>query len=225
MKPNSIFLVKVWPVGVRAAHWSMAAGFVVLMVTGWILDSGRYLGEAPVDFHYLAAYLLLAGLALRLWVLATHPAVGSWRALWPSAEQLRAVPAMVKFYLSFGRLDPPRWFAHNPFWAPLYLVWILALVIQAGLGIALIQGWGELAAVQRWHAGLAQALVAVFGFHVVAVVLHELKVRRCDVSAMIHGFRVFDLPPVDASAGDSRTAQVVRLTPRGSADREGGDEG
>ncbi len=222
MKPNSIFLVKVWPASVRVAHWLVAGGFLVLMTTGWILRSGRYLGEAPADFHVLASYPLLAGVALRIWVLVAHPAVGGWRALWPSADRLRAVPEMLKFYLSFGRLDLPRWFAHNPFWAPIYLLWILALAAQAGLGVVLLQGWGEDAVVRAWHAGLAEVLVAVFGFHLVAVVLHELRARRCDVSAMIHGWRVFDLPPLEGTEQTPPKARVVRFEPRADSSRAGG---
>ncbi len=214
IKPNSIYRVKVWPAALRLAHWLMAGGFVVLMATGWLIASGRYLGEAPVDFHYLAAYLVLAGLGIRLWLLFSHPALGNWRALWPSREQWRAVPAMVKFYLSFGRLDLPRWFAHNPLWAPIYLLWIALLVGQAGLGVALIQDWGPDVAIRSWHAGVAQLLIALFGFHLVAVVLHELRGRRCDTSAMIHGYRVFDLAPLDPAQLPDSGGQVVRFEPR-----------
>lgn len=221
IKPNSIYLVKVWPAGVRAAHWLLAAGFVVLMTTGWIMASGRYLGEAPVDFHYLAAYLLLAGLVLRGWLLVTHPAVGNWRALWPSAGQWRAMPAMLRFYLSLGRSELPRWFAHNPLWAPVYLVWMLLLAAQAGLGLAAIQGWGEADAVLDWHEGLAQILVALFGFHLLAVVLHELRGRRCDTSAMVHGYRVFDLPPVESDSAFGEDARIIRFEPRTRGRRDG----
>lgn len=198
MKSAQIQRVKVWPGWLRAAHWLIALPVLVLMVTGWILSSGMYVGRAASDFHFIAAWVLIVGLALRVSRMVVGVGPERIGALIPSKRSLSAMAEMLRFYLRFGRGPLPRWYAHNPFWGPWYLLLLALLVFQTVSGLMMMQGFGDPSAeMGAWHIVAARWIVLLSVLHVVAVVIHDLRGLGCDVSAMIHGHRVFEVPAVD----------------------------
>lgn len=101
---------------------------------------------------------------------------------------------MLRFYVSFGRTPLPRWYAHSPFWAPLYLLLFFVLLIQIISGFLIGSGqYTLLVDLHRLH-DLNAGIIAVFTVtHVISVFLHDLKAGSSDISAMIHGYRIFNI--------------------------------
>jgi len=51
--------------------------------------------------------------------------------------QLAALREALRFYSALGRGQLPTYYAHNPFWAPLYLVLFVLLTVEVATGLAL----------------------------------------------------------------------------------------
>jgi len=216
---DRIQLVEVWPGTIRAAHWLIGLGTLVLMVTGWLVASGQYVGAAARDFHLLAAWAFAAGLVLRVWLLFAGGGVAGWRDLIPDVMQRQNAWLTLRFYLSFGRAELPRWYAHNPLWGPIYLLVLALLCAQAVTGFLLSYnvatgGFDTLAA----HASMARFVVMFTLLHVAAVVLHDLRGRTAEISGMISGYRIFEARQVNVE--NSPRVQAASRDPRRTTSRE-----
>ncbi len=187
--------VSVWSAPLRAAHWLMAAATIALLLTGWLMSVAPDLYDAARDYHFVTGYVLIFALALRLWLLWRGGGADGWRDLLPKPGYTRAAVEMLRFYLSFGRSSLPRWYAHNPLWAPVYLAWILLLVAQAAMGLAMKGGLFDTLLLEDLHALGAKTIAVVAAAHVVAVVLQDWRGEGSDVSAMISGYRIFPIHP------------------------------
>jgi Ni/Fe-hydrogenase 1 B-type cytochrome subunit len=192
---DGIKRVAVWSAPLRAAHWLMAAATIALLLTGWLMGVAPDLYEVARDYHFIAGYVLIVALALRLWRLCLGSGADGWRALLPRPGYARAALEMLRFYLSFGRASLPRWYAHNPLWAPVYLAWILLLVAQAALGLAIQADLSDTLLLEDLHALGAKAIAIIAGAHVVAVILQDWRGEGSDISAMISGYRIFPIHP------------------------------
>ena len=184
--------VAVWSGWLRLAHWALAAATLLLIATGWLIGHTPSVAEAAVDMHYLGASVLIFALGLRLFLgLAGHGAE-RFEHLLPRESELDAMRASLLFYLSLGKAPRPNWFAHNPVWKPLYLVWFLVLILAA------LSGWvmpdmpivGRIY-LPRLHVWLADLVLVLTVAHVYSVVLQDAKGQSADVSGMINGHRYF----------------------------------
>ena len=123
----------VWPAPLRLSHWLMAASSSGLWLSGWLLQHVPALHLESRDAHLFLAWLLMPALALRLVLLFTgRGSAAGWRDLLPTRWQ--GVRDTLRFYVTLGQLPLPRWYAHNPLWAPLYLLLFLVLLGQIGSG-------------------------------------------------------------------------------------------
>lgn len=173
----------------RLAHWLMTVSVLALLASGWLLYQDTRLGPAAREVHYLAGYVLVVALLLRLHGLLLGAGSAHWRDCIPLGQG-RAVMETLRCYLSLGRSPPPRWYAHNPLWGPTYLLLLALLVVQV------LSGFGRegaaLAALSQAVHGPVSRIVGVWvALHVIAVFLHEIKGTGGDVSAMINGHRCF----------------------------------
>ncbi len=203
--------VLVWPGSVRVTHWVLAASTLVLIATGWLLQTGLVgsdeLHELLADgLHRPAGHLFALALAVRLLLLFAGSRVARWRALIPDAVGREGIRDTLRFYSRVGSSRPPRYYAHNPLWGLLYLVFFGLAAAQAVTGLAL-----ELDAVRALlraeepallslHGRLAQWLLVWSVFHVATAVLHDWRGQGSDTSAMISGYRIFvpERPATDA---------------------------
>lgn len=116
---------------------------------------------------------------------------------WPKPKM---IGEMMLFYITFGRSALPRWYAHNFMWVPLYFILFGVLVLQAISGVMMIYDVFILSIyppdLHRFLSGLIFWFVV---FHIYAVILHDMKSKHADISAMISGERYFkadlDIPP------------------------------
>ncbi len=191
MVNESIQRVAIWSGRLRFAHWLMASASIVLLLSGWLSPRAPALAVPLRDAHVIAGYGLVLALLLRGYLLLFGRAAEHLRDLLPRGLQLRAAGQTLRFYLSLGRAPLPAWYAHNPFWSPLYLVLLAMLSWQALTGLALEHVFDAGLRSWRWHTALAEPIAIVIALHVAAVFVHDLKGSGGDTSAMISGYRCF----------------------------------
>jgi Ni/Fe-hydrogenase 1 B-type cytochrome subunit len=121
---------------------------------------------------------------------------------------------MARFYSALSSRPLPGYYAHNPLWAPLYLVAFVLLAVSATTGLMLefpfLQSvaHADEPAVLRLHGRLMEWILVWSVFHVAAAVLHDWKGQGSDTSALISGYRLF---PVERQAGPSTGVVEVPL--------------
>jgi Ni/Fe-hydrogenase 1 B-type cytochrome subunit len=209
---SGIKRVLIWGGWLRASHACIAFSVPVMLVTGWLIADSPSLSDLALDLHYLGAAVLLSGLIARAVLLVAGRDNERWQALVPANTELSAIVATLRCYISFGRMALPAWYAHNPLWKPLYLLTYLALVMLMATGAAMPKVSIALGFyVPDVHAFWAQVMLWLTVLHIASSILHDYKNQAADVSAMINGFRVFQ---VDGSRGDgpeSRVHQAVSV--------------
>ena len=193
---QAVSLTPVWSLRLRWAHWIGALAVLGLIATGWLLRQAPALFQATRDYHLLLAYVLMVGLGLRFWLLFAGRTAEHWRDLIPRPMQWQAVTATLRFYLSLGHASLPRWYAHNPLWGPLYVLFFLLLMLQIVTGCVWL--WGQVeagSAVIVIHRAVATAVAMFTLLHILAVVLHDARGDSADISGMLNGKRLFHMPP------------------------------
>ncbi|MEO5343273.1 MAG: cytochrome b/b6 domain-containing protein [Gammaproteobacteria bacterium SHHR-1] len=211
MTPEPIQRLPIWDGWLRFSHALIGLACLALLVSGWLMRYAPSLTETAIDYHYLSAALLVFALCIRLALAISSDPVQGARALLPQRNEWPGMVAMLRFYLSLGRAPLPRWYAQNPLWRPIYLlIYLLLLVLALSgglmgdrlvlLGIYLPSLHRELASVMFWLILL----------HLLAVILHDLRGKNSDISAMVHGQRCFsiDRPNVELPA------QPVSISPQ-----------
>ena len=214
---NDFQRVSVWSQWMRLAHWSIALSVLTLTATGWLVARAPSVAAGAADLHGYAASVLMAGLALRIWLLFSDRSVGGWEALVPARANLPAMKQMLMFYLTFGKMPLPNWYAHNPLWVPLYALLYLFLVVMAMTGIFMEEH--PLVAriyLPSVHSDFAAIIAGITMVHVITVVLQDIKGKRGDVSAMLNGYKLFETQKPDQPG-------FMKQSPRVSIDAIGRD--
>ena len=191
MNTDPIRYVPIWSGWLRAAHWLIATGVLFELFSAWTLGQGAADPGFWRDWHVIVGQLVALALLLRIALLFV-PGSSHWRALLPKRGQWRIMLHTLRFYLSLTRAPLPAWYAHNPLWAPVYLLVVLLLVACVASGFLHDSAY-RLFGVQTdtLHAGLGKALALFSLFHVIAATLHDWKGDGALVSAMLSGKRYF----------------------------------
>jgi len=194
---------RVWSLPLRWCHWSLAAATCVLLLTGWLMAWAPERAHRVSDIHYAAAALLVAALAVRLGLLFTGGETDTWRALWPTRHRLEQGGNVLRSYLTLGRIPLPRWYAHNPLWAPMYLLLFMALAAQVVTGGLLLEDITRMAgvSVRELHRIGWRLLLGFTLAHTVAVFFHEAKGHgSAEISGMVDGQRCFTVARTDPTS-------------------------
>lgn len=139
-----------WNWGYRIDHWVRVFVLIVLTVSGFYLQSpwgetsGPYTPNqwpmmAWMRFaHFVAAYLLILGLVVRVYLAFNSKFDADWRdfGIW---RNLRDIPDIAAYYL-FAKPGHKKYRRYNPLQALTYLFWVVLLVVQALTGFALYRG-------------------------------------------------------------------------------------
>ena len=211
--------ILVWSGWHRLAHWSIALSVLVLIATGWLIKSAPAVARSASDYHDMASVGLILGLALRLGLLLFGSRVAQLEALIPARADLNTNNLTLKFYVTLARSPIPKWYAHNPLWAPVYLLLLLVLAVQVASGL-LMEAHPVLLGfyLPAVHDDWATVILVFTVVHVVAVVLHDAKGTASDVSAMINGHRIFVVEDVEGMPGGKvQTVSLDRVGGRRSA--------
>lgn len=173
----------------------MVIAVIGLLGTGWLLQNVQQYFQIALDYHYILAYALSSALGLRLYLLASSPAsVASWHDLVPTRLGLEKALTMLRFYVSVGRTPLPRWYAHSPLWAPIYLLLFFLLLLQIITGFLLgARQYTLLINLGSLHNINSTIIASFTAVHTISVFLHDLKAGSSDISGMIHGYRIFTI--------------------------------
>lgn len=184
--------VPVWSGWLRVAHWALAGATLLMLVTGWLIANAPTVAAGAAEVHYLGAAVLVFGLALRLFLGFAGKGAERLEHLVPKLSEMTGLRNSALFYLSLGKAPLPNWYAHNPLWKPIYLVWFALLALSALTGWLMpdtpVVGVFYLPRVHQW---MANAVFVVTLAHVYSVVLQDLRGQAADTSAMINGHRYF----------------------------------
>lgn len=186
--------VVVWSGWLRVSHAALALATLVLLATGWLLSSSPTLARSATDIHYLAASILIAALALRVFLGFFGKGAERFEHMLPRRSEFAAIGASFLFYLTLGKAPLPNWFAHNPLWKPIYLILFMLLALSALTGWVMpeIQVVGRLY-LPRVHGWLSNAIWIVTLAHLFSVVLQDVKGGSADVSGILNGQRCFSI--------------------------------
>lgn len=184
---------EVWSGAIRLAHGCLLASVLTLMVTGWLVNHAPLLAQSSSEIHHFVAAFFTVSLGFRLLLLFLDKNSGHWKRMiqgWPKPAM---VGEMMLFYITFGRSKLPVWYAHNFMWIPLYFLLFAVLMLQAIVGVMMIYEVVLLGVfpedVHHFLAGLVFWFVVL---HIYAVVLHDMKSKNANISAMINGYRYFE---------------------------------
>jgi cytochrome b len=176
----------VWDLPVRIFHWLLVAAFVGAFVT-------NKMGVAYFGWHVLCGYAVIVLVAFRIvWGI-----VGTRHALFRNF--VRGPVETLQYVGSMFRGRPRAYAGHNPLGALMVVVLLLALGIQAALGlfgndeivnVGPLYGYVSDALSLRLtslHRHLFYWIAAAIGLHIAAVLAHRVLHGERLVKAMISG--------------------------------------
>lgn len=173
------------------------------------MSKDSILATAASDLHYLLCGLLLPALLARLYLLFFGKGTDHLTDCEPNGLRLIQAWQVIRFYLTLGKAPLPKWYSHNPLWGPIYIALFLMLTLVTISGLLLLNGWHLLGPISM--SDLHQfCYLCILGFtllHLPAVFSHDLSGKSGDISAMVNGFRVFEVSEKPAD-----TPQTVSLS-------------
>lgn len=191
----------IWSGRLRVLHWTLALTTLVLLATGWVLSADytplmANLRRLHIGAGILLSLALTARLVLLVWGRGAEHARDFRMAL-------RGVSDMLRFYITAGRAPVPAYYAHNPLWAPLYLLLFAVLTLQVASGLAwsyagetdpeyyLALPWLLGRTLPEWHHAGYRVISVYTLTHIIAVGWHDWKGTGSEISAMLNGHKIF----------------------------------
>lgn len=166
--------ILVWDAPVRVFHWLMVASFAGAWLTA---ESERWR-----LLHVTLGYTMVGLVAFRIvWGL-----LGTRHARFSSF--VRSPAAVIRYMASLVKGRPQRHVGHNPagavaIVAMLLMTWVIGLTGWAAYNATGGEWLGEL------HEGVANAMLALVGIHVAAVLASSLLHRENLIGAMVTGYK------------------------------------
>ena len=200
---NDINRVAVFSKAQRITHWLTVGAITFLLISAWLVQHSDVDVIAWLDWHIMIGQALSLLLAYRIYLLFI-PGSGHWRLLIPTKEQRHVFIQTVKFYASLGKLPCPDWYAFNPVWQPIYLSFIIIMILTTMTGF-LIGNYLFLAGftMPELHAVLASFILYFTLAHIFFAVLHDIKGGGAQISAMLNGFKYFQIKEVENPIKDN----------------------
>ncbi len=195
MQVKNVSHVLVWSRWLRLTHWAMALSSLGLIATGWLMSQDRALTNSLGDLHYMLSGVLLPALLFRLYLLFFGKGTDHLEDCEPNTHRLSQAWQVIRFYLTLGKLPLPKWYSHNPLWGPLYLALFFILVLVSISGVMLLNDLYLFANLSMLDLHrLSYQLILVFTLlHLPAVFSHDLSSKSGDISAMVNGYRAFEV--------------------------------
>lgn len=190
--PEIITSVVIWSSRLRWVHAVMGLSVLLLILTGELSQSEGSMAMSARGLHYLAAYAFVASFICRGYLLFAGKKSEHVSDCLPQINRSKVISQHLRFYLSLGKSELSGWYAHNPFWGPIYLaVFVLSLfLILTGFAIGHIY-MGAGISLSGLHSFAADLMLIFVGLHLFAVILHDIKAENTGISAMLSGRRYF----------------------------------
>jgi Ni/Fe-hydrogenase 1 B-type cytochrome subunit len=207
---SEIMRVLIWSGWLRLSHWALALSTLVLMVTGWLIANSPMIADVALEYHYMAVAVLIFGFILRILIFIRGQPHERLTALFPQASEIRSIKQTLLFYLSMAKQPLPHWYAHNPLWKILYVLFYIVLLLLLFSGAmmeeyAVVFGF-YLPSVHAFWANIVSLFVLL---HLIALFIHDYYAGTTDVSAMINGYRLFEVTKSGKPGSDLKTVPVV----------------
>lgn len=190
--PEMITRVAVWSSRLRWTHALMGLSVLILLFTGNLSQSDGSLAASARGYHYITAYVFAFSFAYRVYLLFAGTKSEHVSDCLPRVNRSEVTAQHLRFYLSIGKSELSGWYAHNPFWGPIYIaVFVLSLfLILTGFAIGNVY-LGSGISLSGLHAFAAGLMLIFVGLHLYAVILHDIKAENTGISAMLSGSRYF----------------------------------
>ena len=215
--PVEIKRLPVWSGWLRLSHWIMACAILVLMFTGWLHHRVPELASWILDAHYYASALLLTAFMIRIYLLFFGRGSDLFESCSVDRHKFKQALAVLRSYLTLGKVPLPKWYAHNPLWGPVYLLLFVLIAVQIISGLLLMNHITLIGdtSVRGLHLFGFQLVLGFSLLHILAVFIHDLKGTGSDVSAMISGQRIFvvESQPTQPSASSVSLDELTRQLP------------
>ncbi len=138
-------MTREWSRGYILDHWIRVIAIAVLIFTG-IYIHWPFIAGGPESFimawmrffHFVAAYALILGLVVRIYMAFRSTFDADWRDF-SVVENLKNVPDILSYYL-FIKGSHKEYRKYNPLQALFYLITGLAIVFTALTGAAIYHG-------------------------------------------------------------------------------------
>ncbi len=211
MQAQTVTRVLIWSRWLRLSHWVLAVTSLGLILTGWLMGQDSPYADIISDLHYLLSGLFLPALLLRLYLLFFGQGTDLLKDCEPNLHRITQAWEVIRFYLTLGKLPLPKWYSHNPLWGPVYLMLFFFLLLTAISGLMLLNGIHFLGSISMLNLHLL-CYLAILTFsllHIVAVFTHDLSNKAGDISAMINGFRLFEV--AESESHQDRATNSVSL--------------
>ena len=186
-------LVREWSLGYILEHWTRVISIAVLTFTGFYIH-WPFIAGGPESFimawmrffHFVAAYALILGLVVRIYMAFRSTFDADWRDFSVS-ENLKNIPDILGYYL-FLKGTHKEYRKYNPLQAFAYLFIAVLIVFTALTGAAIYHGnlFGFIPCPDsfRW-------VNRMLGGESITRILHILSMWIFIVFAMIHMYMAF----------------------------------
>lgn len=189
MQPNRI-RVYAWEFPVRFTHWINALCLVIFSITGLYIgnpfmhavSADQYIMGWMRFLHFVAGYIFLLCMIIRIYWMFAGNKYASWRVLIPlNKQQWEDMLGGLKFYL-FLRKQPPYAVGHSAMAAITYLFVFLLFLFEIASGFALYSQ-SHLKSVILWLLG---GWMYIFMEAQTIRLLHHLVMYLLLVFTLIH---------------------------------------
>jgi Ni/Fe-hydrogenase 1 B-type cytochrome subunit len=220
MKDKKLRRVYVWELPVRIFHWMNALAIVVLVVTGFLIGnppafmsgqeaSDQYLFGWVRFIHFVAAYVFIINLAMRVYWGFVGNKYASWKNFIPHSRQyLREIGKVLRSDVFLERGKEHLSVGHNALAGFTYFLLFLGFLVQmvTGLGIysASSNSWiadsfawvyplaGSEFILRNWHHTLMWFFIVFILIHVYLVFYHDNVEGHGEISSMGGGWKFIE---------------------------------
>jgi Ni/Fe-hydrogenase 1 B-type cytochrome subunit len=203
-----------WNLTYRIDHWARVLALAVLTFTGFYISWPFLQGGAEGGFavmawmrfaHFTAAYVLVLGLVVRVYLAFNSTFDADWRdfGIW---RNLRDIPDILGYYL-FLKETHKEYRRYNPLQAFTYLFWVFLIFFLTLTGFALYRGkvfgiipapdafiWvesllGGRSYVRIWHFLAMWVFIITTAIHVYMATMTAFVRRDHSVRSMFSGYK------------------------------------
>ena len=206
----TVVAVRVWDLPVRLVHWAMVALLIASVVTAKI-------GGSAMDWHVRSGEMMLTLVLFRiLWGF-----FGSRIARFSSF--VRGPATVLAYTRSLLRPPHAEFAGHNPLGAWMVVLLLIALLVQASLGLFsnddiategplvrfISKGLSD--AISSFHRRNAWFVIALATVHVVATLFYLIRFRENLIQPMIDGVKRVPVAMSEVANGNASVTKALAL--------------
>ncbi len=198
---SKIERIFIWSARLRWTHAFMGISVLLLFFTAWLVNLDIALSEVARGYHYLLGIVFTASLIYRVYLLLFGTKSERVEDSMPVKNYTELAKSHLRFYFSLGKSRLPDWYAHNPFWGPIYLVFfaISTIMIITGFAIGKLY-FGTSFSLSGIHSFGAVVILLFSVLHIAAAILHDVKAKSTGLSAILSGNKYFTIRPTEKQA-------------------------